>query len=118
MNKLYVKLIFIRCTNGGGKCLWNISEPVHGTTGRHGTKTKGCVLHNMLRTHQGGADRAPTTAYNVAVLQNKQVVCVPDDNYRNPSREGQTSTRTTETLLQSHGGIGWEGGQDLRCVNQ
>ena len=26
--------------------------------------------------------------------------------------------RTTEKLLQSRGGIGWVGGQDLRCVNQ
>ena len=26
--------------------------------------------------------------------------------------------RTTERLLQSHGGSGWAGGQDLRCVNQ
>ena len=26
--------------------------------------------------------------------------------------------RTTEILLQSCGGIGWAGGQDLRCVNQ
>ena len=26
--------------------------------------------------------------------------------------------RPTERLLQSHGGIGWAGGQDLRCVNE
>ena len=26
--------------------------------------------------------------------------------------------RTTERLLQSCVGIGWAGGQDLRCVNQ
>ena len=33
-------------------------------------------------------------------------------------KEGQTSARPTERLLQSHGGIGWAGGYDLRCVNQ
>ena len=26
--------------------------------------------------------------------------------------------RTTERLLQSHGGVGWAGGHDLRCVSQ
>ena len=26
--------------------------------------------------------------------------------------------KPTERLFQSHGGIGWAGGQDLRCVNQ
>ena len=45
------------------------------------------VLHNMLRTHQGGADRAPTPTNGVAALRNEQVVYVPDDNYRNPLRE-------------------------------
>ena len=40
------------------------------------------VLHNMLRTHQGGADRAPTPANDVVALQNEQVVYVPKENYR------------------------------------
>ena len=40
------------------------------------------VLHNMLRTHQGEADRAPT-------LANEQVVYVPNENYRNPSWEAK-----------------------------
>ena len=47
------------------------------------------VLHNWLRTRQGRADRAPTLANDVAALQNKQVVYVPNDNYRNPSREAK-----------------------------
>ena len=47
----------------------------------------------------------------MAALQNGQVVCVPDDNYRNP-------LRPTKRLLQSCGGIDWPGLQDLRCVNQ
>ena len=47
------------------------------------------VLHNMLRTHQGGADRAPTPANDVVELQNEQVVYVPNNNYRNPLREAK-----------------------------
>ena len=35
------------------------------------------VLHNMLRTYQGGAYRAPTLANDVAALQNEHVVYVP-----------------------------------------
>ena len=52
------------------------------------------VLHNMLKTHQGRADRALTPANDVVALQKEQVVYMPNDNYMNP------------------------GGQDLRCVNQ
>ena len=72
-----------------------MSEQVQGTTGHHGAKAKGCqrlvficvVLHNMLKTHQGGADRAPTPANNVMALQNEQVVNVPNDNSRDSLRE-------------------------------
>ena len=47
-----------------------------------------CVMvHNMLRTHHGGGDRAPTPANDVAPLQNEQTVHVPNENYRNPSWE-------------------------------
>ena len=41
------------------------------------------LLHNMLRTNQGGSDRAPTPANDIAAIQNEQVVYVADDNYRN-----------------------------------
>ena len=37
----------------------------------------------MVRTHKGGADRAPTPVNDVAAIRNEQVVYVPDDNYRN-----------------------------------
>ena len=47
------------------------------------------VLHNMLRTHQGGADRAPSSANDVAALQNEQVVYVPKEKYRNHSGEAK-----------------------------
>ena len=60
-------------------------------------RLKGCrdivftcvVLQNMLRTHQGKADRATTPANDVAALQNEEVVYVPNDNYRIPSREAK-----------------------------
>ena len=44
------------------------------------------VLHNMMRTHQGGADRAPIPANDVVALQNEQSVYVSNENYMNPSR--------------------------------
>ena len=55
----------------------NLSEPLQGTTGHYGAKAKGCrdivfmcvMFHNMLRTHQGGADRALTPGNDVAKLQ-------------------------------------------------
>ena len=49
-----------------------------------------CVmLYNMLRTHQGRTDRAPSPANDIAALQNENFVYVPDDNYRNRSREAR-----------------------------
>ena len=47
------------------------------------------VLHNMLRTHQGGAEGAPTPSDDIADLENEEVMYVPDDNYRNPLREAK-----------------------------
>ena len=47
------------------------------------------VLHNMLATHQGGPDRAPTTADDKVALQNDQVPYMPCKNYMDPSREAK-----------------------------
>ena len=47
------------------------------------------VLHTMLRTYQGGADRAPTQADDIAAIQNEQLVYMPEENYRYPSREAK-----------------------------
>ena len=47
------------------------------------------VLHNMLMTHQGTADRIPTRANDIVALQNEQVVYVANDNYWSPSREAK-----------------------------
>ena len=43
----------------------------------------------MLRTYQARADRAPTPGNDVAAQQNEQAVYVPNENYRNPSREAK-----------------------------
>ena len=42
-----------------------------------------------MRTHQGGADRASTPVNHIATLQNEEVVYVPADNYRSPSKEAK-----------------------------
>ena len=47
------------------------------------------VLHNILRTHQGGQDRAPTPGNDTATTANKVAVYVPDENHRNPSRKAK-----------------------------
>ena len=47
------------------------------------------VLHNILRTHHGRPNRAQTQGDDIAVLQNEQLLYVPDDNYRNPSRKAK-----------------------------
>ena len=69
---------------GGGECIWNTwGEQVLLDTFRYywapWSKGQGwletfftCVLlHNMLRTDQGGADRAPNPANDVAAIQNQ-----------------------------------------------
>ena len=45
------------------------------------------VLHNMLRTHQGGIERVQTLGNDAAAQQNEQAVYVPNENYRHASRE-------------------------------
>ena len=47
------------------------------------------VLHNMLRTHLGKEDREPTSGNDAAAQQNERAVYVPNENYRNPSREAK-----------------------------
>ena len=49
-----------------------------------------CVmLHNMLRAHQGRADRAPIPGNDVVAQQNEQAVYVPNENYRNYLKEAK-----------------------------
>ena len=45
------------------------------------------VLHKMLRSHQGGADRPPTPADDIQPKQGDQGEQRYQENCRNPSRE-------------------------------
>ena len=47
------------------------------------------VLHNMLRSHQGGADRPPTPADDIQLPQGDQGEQRHHENLRNPSREAK-----------------------------
>ena len=47
------------------------------------------VLHNMLRSHQGGPDRPPTPADNILAPQADQAEQGHNRNFRNPSREAK-----------------------------
>ena len=44
------------------------------------------VLHNMLRRHQGGADRPPTPADDIQPPQADQLEQGQNENFRSPSR--------------------------------
>ena len=69
------------------------------------------VLHNMLRSHQGAAERPATPADDIQPPQTDQGEQGHHDNLRNPSREAK---HQQDLLLQSRGGAGWAGGQSLR----
>ena len=61
------------------------------------------VLYNILRTHQGGADKAPTPSNDVAAQQNEQAVDVPNKNYRNPSREAKNQQKLLKDYFNHMG---------------
>ena len=50
------------------------------------------VLHSMLRSHQGGADRAPTPADNIQPPQGDHEEQRHQQNFRNPSRANINET--------------------------
>ena len=49
------------------------------------------MLHNILRTHKSRPELVSTPADDKAARQNDLCMClyVPDENYRNPSREAE-----------------------------
>ena len=67
----------------------------------------------MIRTHQGEADRAPTPGNDVAptpgndvaAQQNKQVVYVPNENYRNPSRKAKQQQELLKDYFNDMGAL-------------
>ena len=75
------------------------------------------VLYNMQRTQLGGTDRAPNPGNDGAALQNNQA-CVPNKNYRNPSREVKHQRELVKDYFTIMGGTDWAGRQDLRCLDQ
>ena len=72
------------------------------------------VLHSMLRRHQGAADRPPTLADDIQTTTGGPGGTGTESYLQKSIHGGQTSTRPTEKLLQSHGGACWAGGQSLR----
>ena len=65
------KLLDLQIQEGGGECIWNISEQIHGFSGHNGAKAKVCQRHyfDMCCTTCGGhtrTDRAHTPADYVA----------------------------------------------------
>ena len=47
------------------------------------------VLHNMLRSHQGGAQRPPTPADNIQQPQADKAEQGQNENFRNPPRKAK-----------------------------
>ena len=63
------------------------------------------VLHNILKTHQGGKDRTPTPAEDIAAIANKQEVYLPDENHRNLPREAQHQKDLLKDYLNNIGAL-------------
>ena len=62
------------------------------------------VLHNVLRTHQGGLDRASIQA---ECIVNEPVVYVPDENSRNPLREEKYQQDTLKDYFSHVCALAW-----------
>ena len=71
------------------------------------------VLHNSLGTQQGGAERTANTGKDAAAKTDRTGGVYAQWELQESFEGGQTATRTTERLLQSCGGIGWEGGAQI-----
>ena len=48
------------------------------------------VLHNKMRTHQGGVVSAPIPADDIAAITSELAVYMQHENHRNPLRETKT----------------------------
>ena len=66
------------------------------------------VLHNMLRIHEDGADRAFIQAADIAALQNEQMVYVPNDSYRNPLKEAKYQRDLLKDYFNHVGALTWQ----------
>ena len=66
-------------------------------------------MHNMTRTHQGGADRAPTAKNDVATQHNEQEVYVPNENYSNPSKQAKHQRELLKDYFNQVGALAMQG---------
>ena len=63
------------------------------------------VLHIMLRSHQGGAERPPTPAGDIQPPQNDQGEQGQVENIRNPSREAKGQTNLLKDYFNNLGAL-------------
>ena len=63
------------------------------------------VLHSMLRTHHGGADREPTPGNHVAAQQNEQTVYVPNEKCTTPLREAKNQRELLKDYFNHMGAL-------------
>ena len=63
------------------------------------------VLHNMLRSHQGGAERPTTPADGIQPPQNDQGEQGQDENVRNPSREAKRQINVLKDYFNNLGAL-------------
>ena len=69
------------------------------------------VLHNMLRSHQGAADKPSTPANDIQPPQGNQGERGHQENFRNPSREAK---RQRDPLKDYFNHVGALAGQEDR----
>ena len=63
------------------------------------------VLHNILRSHQGGADRPPTPADEIQPPQADQGEQRHNENFRNPSMEAKHQRDLLEDYFNHLGAL-------------
>ena len=106
-----LKIQDLQREEGSRECVWDISEQIQGTTRPKVVRDiilYVWVLHNMLTTHHGGANRAPTPANDAVTQQNEHAVYVPNENYRNPSREAKHQRELLKEYFSHVGALAWQ----------
>ena len=63
------------------------------------------VLHNMFRSHQGGAERPPTPADDIQLPQNDHREQGQVENARNPSREAKCQRNLLQGYFNNLGAL-------------
>ena len=87
----------IQGEKGGRELIWYTCQEIQGAVEKMEQRPKvvkdivlTCViLHNMLRSHQGGTERPPTPADDIQPPQGDQGEQRHHENLRNPSREAK-----------------------------